>query len=164
AIVPLTPEKGIEIVFTKPADGRGHLALKGLPAHFPIGHDFQASAFLERNGVVDRLIFDRFEFRGGDCPTVQLLLCVKQLRWSKQASNDVSVNSDHTTPVLFQNSPLLKWIGRGFGRRNLFQMRAFYLAYPQIVQTLSAQLPKEPQKKIQTVSGKSQTLFGCFLG
>lgn len=32
--------------------------------------------------------------------------------------------------------------GRGFGRRNLFQMRAFYLAYPQIVQTASAQLGK----------------------
>lgn len=30
--------------------------------------------------------------------------------------------------------------GRGFGRRNLFQMRAFYLAYPKIVQTPSAQL------------------------
>ena len=30
--------------------------------------------------------------------------------------------------------------GRGFGRRNLFQMRAFYLAYPEIVQTVPAQL------------------------
>jgi len=30
--------------------------------------------------------------------------------------------------------------GRGFGRRNLFQMRAFYLAYLQKVQTVSAQL------------------------
>jgi hypothetical protein len=29
--------------------------------------------------------------------------------------------------------------GRGFGRRNLFQMRAFYLAYREIVQTVSAQ-------------------------
>jgi predicted nuclease of restriction endonuclease-like (RecB) superfamily len=28
--------------------------------------------------------------------------------------------------------------GRGFARRNLFQMRAFYLAYPKIVQTVSA--------------------------
>jgi predicted nuclease of restriction endonuclease-like (RecB) superfamily len=31
--------------------------------------------------------------------------------------------------------------GRGFGRRNLFQMRAFYLAYPKIVQTPSALSP-----------------------
>jgi hypothetical protein len=30
--------------------------------------------------------------------------------------------------------------GRGFGKRNLFQMRAFYLAYPEIVQTPSAEL------------------------
>lgn len=32
--------------------------------------------------------------------------------------------------------------GRGFGRRNLFQMRAFYLAYREIVQTPSAQLDR----------------------
>ena len=31
--------------------------------------------------------------------------------------------------------------GRGFGRRNLFQMRAFYLAYPKIVQTPPALSP-----------------------
>lgn len=49
--------------------------------------------------------------------------------------------------------------GRGFGRRNLFQMRAFYLAYPQIVQTASAQLPKENRKgKMQTASAKSPAL------
>lgn len=30
--------------------------------------------------------------------------------------------------------------GLGFGRRNLFQMKAFYLAYPEIMLTLSAQL------------------------
>lgn len=36
-------------------------------------------------------------------------------------------------------------IGRGFGRRNLFQMRAFYLAYREIVQTSSAQLEGAPR-------------------
>jgi predicted nuclease of restriction endonuclease-like (RecB) superfamily len=35
-------------------------------------------------------------------------------------------------------------LGRGFGRRNLFQMRAFYLAYSEIVQTPSAQLEGAP--------------------
>ena len=45
--------------------------------------------------------------------------------------------------------------GRGFGRSNLFQMRAFYLAYSEIVQTLSGQLEKDSHsKKIQTLSGK----------
>lgn len=34
---------------------------------------------------------------------------------------------------------------RGFGRRNLFQMRAFFVAYPKIVQTLSAQLDNAPR-------------------
>ena len=38
--------------------------------------------------------------------------------------------------------------GRGFGRRNLFQMRAFYLAYPNIVQTPSAQL-SDPSRRPQ---------------
>jgi hypothetical protein len=32
--------------------------------------------------------------------------------------------------------------GRGFKRSNLFQMRAFYLAFPEIVQTMSGQSPK----------------------
>jgi len=46
--------------------------------------------------------------------------------------------------------------GRGFGRRNLLQMRAFYLAYPQIPQTASAEsraLP--PTRKVQTASALS---------
>lgn len=32
---------------------------------------------------------------------------------------------------------LTAWFGRGFGRSNLFQMRAFYLAFPKKVQTVS---------------------------
>lgn len=45
--------------------------------------------------------------------------------------------------------------GRGFGRSNLFQMRAFYIAYSGIVQTLSGQLEKDSHSdKIQTLSGK----------
>ncbi len=39
----------------------------------------------------------------------------------------------------------LTWrFGRGFGRRNLFQMRTFYLTYPAIVQTASAQSTVRP--------------------
>ena len=46
--------------------------------------------------------------------------------------------------------------GRGFGRRNLFQMRSFYLRYPEIVQTASAQLPSKGRiKKMQTPSAQS---------
>jgi hypothetical protein len=37
------------------------------------------------------------------------------------------------------SNDLTKRFGRGFMRRNLFQMRAFYIAYPEIVQTVSAQ-------------------------
>lgn len=40
--------------------------------------------------------------------------------------------------------------GRGFKRRNLFQMRQFYLSYQNIVQTLSAQ----SQNIVQIVSGQ----------
>ena len=41
---------------------------------------------------------------------------------------------------------LAQRFGRGFGRRNLAQMRAFYLAWPidQILQTLSAKSPSIP--------------------
>ena len=46
--------------------------------------------------------------------------------------------------------------GRGFGRANLFQMRAFYLAYREILQTASGEsMSVEAQQKIQTVSGQS---------
>ena len=36
---------------------------------------------------------------------------------------------------------LTEHYGRGFGQRNIFLMRSFYLAYPNILQTLSAKLP-----------------------
>jgi len=45
--------------------------------------------------------------------------------------------------------------GRGFKRSNLFQMKAFYLAYQDIVQTPSGLLKKgKSPKKVQTVSGQ----------
>jgi hypothetical protein len=45
--------------------------------------------------------------------------------------------------------------GRGFGRRNIFQMRAFYLAYPEIVQTPSAQLDTRTEDRfVQTPSAE----------
>src|SRR5437764_15428660 len=50
-------------------------------------------------------------------------------------------------------SDLTSRFGRGFTRSNLFNMRAFYSANPQIVQTLSGQL--QLREKIQTASGKS---------
>lgn len=55
--------------------------------------------------------------------------------------------------------------GRGFGRSNLFQMRAFYLAFSEIVQTASGQSKPIPQvvsaKSNQiTFDNKSQTPSG----
>lgn len=53
--------------------------------------------------------------------------------------------------------------GRGFGRRNLFQMRAFYLAYPEIVQTPSAQINSSNQSEImQTPSAKSNQIASAM--
>lgn len=46
-------------------------------------------------------------------------------------------------------------LGRGFSRSNVFQMRQFYLAYREKVQTLSGQ---STERKIQTQSGLSQNL------
>lgn len=48
--------------------------------------------------------------------------------------------------------------GRGFGRRNLFQMRAFYLAYEKIVQTLSGQSFPEKSATLSRKSNKVQTV------
>ncbi len=48
-------------MLAKAADRRGHLALKRLPPHLPIGDDFQADTFLQRNGLIHRAIFDLFE-------------------------------------------------------------------------------------------------------
>lgn len=46
--------------------------------------------------------------------------------------------------------------GRGFGRSNLYQMRSFYLAYHDIVQAPSGQLPApHPATIVQTPSGQS---------
>ncbi len=46
--------------------------------------------------------------------------------------------------------------GRGFGWRNLFQMRSFYLGWPQILQTASA-IPDESEI-VQTLSATSVPL------
>ncbi len=53
--------------------------------------------------------------------------------------------------------------GRGFSKRNIEQMRLFYLCWP-ITQTLSAQLGREfaSDEKIQTLSGKLQTVSAQF--
>jgi predicted nuclease of restriction endonuclease-like (RecB) superfamily len=56
---------------------------------------------------------------------------------------------------------LISRFGRGFGKRNLFQMRSFYLNYAEIVQTASAQLgPPADGGKLQTVPAISQTSIG----
>jgi hypothetical protein len=59
--------------------------------------------------------------------------------------------------------------GRGFGRANLFQMRAFYLAYREILQTSSGEsVLAEGPGKVRTVSGQSAerddlaAIAGCF--
>lgn len=50
--------------------------------------------------------------------------------------------------------------GRGFGMRNLFLMRSFYMAYPDILQTVSAKLEDElpGSKNLKSTSKKLQTL------
>ena len=60
--------------------------------------------------------------------------------------------------------------GRGFGQRNISSMRSFYMAYPNILQTVSAKwqdsiraLPTKASGRntiLQTVSAKSRSSFG----
>ncbi|MDQ6631109.1 MAG: PDDEXK nuclease domain-containing protein [Verrucomicrobiota bacterium] len=79
--------------------------------------------------------------------------------------------ADYGENVIDQLSvDLKKKYGNGFGRSNLFQIRAFYLAYREKVQTLSGQLvsvsvekknsrkiavSKRASSKVQTLSGQS---------
>jgi hypothetical protein len=55
------------------------------------------------------------------------------------------------------SADLTRRFGRGFGQRNVFHMRAFYLAYRgEILQTVSAKFPKlEGTNKLQTASAIS---------
>jgi hypothetical protein len=51
--------------------------------------------------------------------------------------------------------------GRVFGKRNLFQMRASYLAYPEIAQTMSAELAAGGgPEKVQIASARSAPAVG----
>ena len=51
--------------------------------------------------------------------------------------------------------------GRGFGRANLFQMKAFFLAYRDTVQAVSGLSEGEgPVKIVQTLSGQSDAATG----
>jgi hypothetical protein len=53
--------------------------------------------------------------------------------------------------------------GRGFGWRNLFQMRAFYLAWPDILQTASAMsaIATTADQQLQTASAISETALAA---
>ena len=57
------------------------------------------------------------------------------------ANEELHTRQDRYGEILVEKlaKDLTKQFGRGFGRRNVFQMRAFYLAYRSKVQTLSAQ-------------------------
>lgn len=50
--------------------------------------------------------------------------------------------------------------GRGFGKRNLFQMRAFYLAYADMVQTSAELAVGGDPEKVQIVSAQSSPVAG----
>src|SRR5439155_1262966 len=81
-VVPLAPKKSVEIKFTEAANGSRHLALKRLPAHLAVGHDFQADALLQSDSVIDGPVFDQFEFSSSDGSSDEFLLSRKQLRWA----------------------------------------------------------------------------------
>lgn len=56
--------------------------------------------------------------------------------------------------ILLLSKDLTARFGRGFRQSNLYQIRAFYLAYPHIFQTPSGKFDPVLAKKFQTVSGK----------
>jgi hypothetical protein len=69
--------------------------------------------------------------------------------------------ADYGERVIEQLSmDLRKRHGRGFGRSNLFQIRAFHLAYRQKVQTVFGQ---SPDQKVQTLSGQLASKYFATL-
>src|SRR5207248_8703478 len=62
---------------------------------------------------------------------------------SEQGGNDQAAYGAELIDRLAAD--LTKRFGRGFGRSNLYQMRAFYVAYRQIVQTASGQFIPDSQ-------------------
>ena len=94
-VVPLAPKKGIKVKLSEAAYGCGHLALKGLTAQLSVRDDFEADTFLKRNRFIDRAIFDFFEVSGRDSASGKLLLRSEQLRGPKQATDYVSMESNH---------------------------------------------------------------------
>lgn len=94
-VIPLAPEKRVKVKLPKTAHRRRHLALKRLPAHFAVGHDFQPDGLLESDRLVHRAIFYFFEFTRGDAPNGELFLSHKQFRRTKQAADNVGVGGDH---------------------------------------------------------------------
>src|SRR5947209_10853824 len=109
-VVPLAPKKSVEIKFTEAANGSRHLALKRLPAHLAVGHDFQADALLQSDSVIDGPVFDQFEFSSSDGSSGELLLSRKQLRGPEKAANDIGVDANHnllphSSPSAFKRRP-----------------------------------------------------------
>jgi predicted nuclease of restriction endonuclease-like (RecB) superfamily len=70
------------------------------------------------------------------------------------------VHAEYGTELLKRlGADLTERVGRGFSWRNLYQMRSFFLAYPEILQTPSAKSPLATEFVIlQTLSEKSQTV------
>jgi predicted nuclease of restriction endonuclease-like (RecB) superfamily len=67
------------------------------------------------------------------------------------------MRADYGERIIEQLSiDLTKRYGRGFGRSNLFQIRAFYLTYRKKVQTVSGQ---SARRKVQTVSGQLSSSY-----
>jgi hypothetical protein len=95
--VPISFEKEKDVIgeFSEATDSGSHLTLKGLPAHLAVGHDFQADAFLQSDGLVDGTIFHFFELDVANGAVRELLLSLKQRRRPQKAAHDVRVEGDH---------------------------------------------------------------------
>src|SRR5947208_223050 len=93
-VVPLAPKKSVEIKFTEAANGSRHLALKRLPAHLAVGHDFQADALLQSDSSIDGPGFHQFQFSRSPGSSHELLLSGKQLRWAEKPADDIRGNGD----------------------------------------------------------------------
>lgn len=94
-VVPIPPQKRIQVHVAKAAYASRHLALKRLPAHLAIRYDLETDRLLQRNYPINRAIFYFTESFQADPSRRELLLRRKQLSGPEQTPYDIRMEVNH---------------------------------------------------------------------
>jgi hypothetical protein len=93
--MPIAPQEGVDVPGAEAVDSFGHLALKGKPPHFAVGHDVQARCLLEGDGLVDGAILDGLELRVAKTPGLPLAPRFAQRDRPEKTANNIGMCRNH---------------------------------------------------------------------